>query len=766
MSRLYAAAARGSISRMAGALGFAHRPARSVCMTSRGRLLLPFLLLAAGLLATAAAAFAVARAENGRREARFEQVTDSVVGAIEGRMLAQLTLLRGAAGFFNASDRVTRGDFANYVERLRLESNYPGVLGIGYAAYAPDRPALDAIVAEARRDIPDFAHRPVGERPDYSTILYLHPLDRLNRAALGYDMLSEATRRAAMAAAARSGSGVMSGRVRLVQEIDPVKQPGFLIYLPLFRPASPGEPQRLYGWVYSPLRAHDLFGAIFAGHDLGGVTVEIYDEQVGEERLLYRNAAPEPGASETISRQVEIAGRTWIVRTASTAAFEGTRLLGPGLVGGGGALISLLVFFLSLQQVRAAGRIERQVAARTAELQAANIRLQAEVDARTEAEAKVAQMQKLEAIGQLTGGIAHDFNNMLTVIIGNLDIAQRRASDPERAGRAIANAREGAAKAAELTQRLLAFGRQQALAPRVLDVNRLIDGMSELLRRAIGEAIRLDRNLAGDLWPVCADATQLESAILNLAINARDAMAQGGVLGIDTANASLGESDVLRPADLAPGDYVAIALRDTGHGMSPDVAARALDPFFTTKPAGRGTGLGLSQVFGFVKQSGGHLTLASEIGAGTIVTIYLPRHEGAEDAAEVEREVTSLPRGSAQTILVVEDEAAVREMSCDTLRELGYIVLEAADGEQALAALDRHPGVDLLFTDVVMPGMNGRQLAEAALALRPALKILYTTGYARDALAADGRLEAGVSLLQKPFTAAALAARVREALES
>ena len=510
-------------------------------MTSpRGRAL-PILVFIVGLLASLTAALVLAQAERGRQQARFDGLADSAESAIQSRMLAQLTLLRGAAGFFNASDQVTREDFRRYVSRLRLEQNYPGVLGVGYAAYASDRAALDRITEAARADgQPDFTPRPPGERQGYSAIVYLEPMNRLNAAAIGFDMMSEATRRAAMLSARDQDMAVLSGKVRLVQEIDPVKQPGFLVYVPLYRNAF--DRSSLYGWVYSPLRAHDQFQAIFAGRDLRELVVEIYDERVAPDRLLFASGTRERQPSFEQVRQVAIAGHPWTLRISSSPAFGSSSPLAiAALVGTGGALISLLLAFLMYQQVRAKEETAREVRLRTAELRESNERLIAEGHAREEAEAKVVQMQKMEAIGQLAGGVAHDFNNMLTVVIGNLDIAGRRMDKPDRVRRAIAHSREAADKAAELTQRLLAFGRQQALIPTVIDPNKLVAGMSELIRRSIGQSVRLETVLAGGLWRICTDSAQLENAILNLAINARDAMPEGGSLTIETANCHLDE---------------------------------------------------------------------------------------------------------------------------------------------------------------------------------------------------------------------------------
>jgi PAS domain S-box-containing protein len=377
------------------------------------------------------------------------------------------------------------------------------------------------------------------------------------------------------------------------------------------------------------------------------------------------------------------------------------------------------------------------------------------------------QAQKMEAIGQLTGGVAHDFNNLLTVILGNLETIARHAS-PEngRLRRSVDQATRGAQRAATLTQQLLAFSRRQPLNPKPTEVNRLVGGMSDLIRRALGENIAIETVLGAGVWRIHIDPHQLESALLNLAVNARDAMREGGRLTIETANAHLDERYSARYAELEPGQYVMICVSDTGTGMSKDVMARAFDPFFTTKPIGEGTGLGLSQVYGFVKQSGGHVKLYSEAGEGTSVKLYLPRYVGLQPQPEPEPVSFERSGDTSEVILVVEDDDDVRSYSTDALRGLGFSVLEAIDGPAALRVLDRHPEVQLLFTDVGLPGINGRELMTQAQLRRPGLKVLFTSGYARNAIVHQGRLDAGVQLLTKPFTREQLAARVRDVLDS
>ncbi|WP_416763067.1 ATP-binding protein [Roseateles sp. So40a] len=394
-------------------------------------------------------------------------------------------------------------------------------------------------------------------------------------------------------------------------------------------------------------------------------------------------------------------------------------------------------------------------------------RVEQELAHRLRTEEALRQSQKMEAVGQLTGGIAHDFNNMLAVVVSALDLLARKyLQDDPLAMRYVDAARNGTKRAAQLTHRLLAFSRQQPLRPEALNANRLVSGMSDLLRHALGASIQLEAVQAGGLWRTHADPNQLENAILNLAVNARDAMPDGGRLTIETGNAFLDDRYAAEQVGLLPGQYVMVAVTDTGNGMTPEVISRAFDPFFTTKEVGRGTGLGLSQVYGFVKQSGGHVKIYSEPGQGTTVKIYLPRllHAQDEDAQTSPAPLTAHADGR-ETVLVVEDEAAVRAMSVDALSELGYRVLEADGAEAALRLLDAHPEIALMFADVVMPGMNGRKLADEARRRRPDLKVLFTTGYTRNAVVHNGVLDAGVDLLGKPFTLEELGASVRAVLD-
>ncbi|MCP3442353.1 PAS domain-containing sensor histidine kinase [Bradyrhizobium sp. CCGUVB14] len=381
---------------------------------------------------------------------------------------------------------------------------------------------------------------------------------------------------------------------------------------------------------------------------------------------------------------------------------------------------------------------------------------------------QLAASQKLEAIGQLSGGIAHDFNNLLMIVLGNLENAERNSRNigGPNLHRALANAKRGAQRATALTSRLLAFSRRQALDPKPINLNSFLGGMQEFLQRTLGERIEVQTVGGAGLWQIEADLNHLESTIVNLAINARDAMPNGGKLTIEATNVSADEDYSRANPELIVGQYVVICVSDTGSGMTPEILNHVFEPFFTTKEPGQGTGLGLSQVYGFVKQSGGHVKIYSEVGEGTSIKMYFPRYTGSAqpDADDTEEFISE--GASIETILVVEDDADLRGYLSDVLRDLNYRVLSAGSAQAALTILlQENQQVDLLLTDVVMPGINGRELGKRARAIRPHLRILYMTGYSRNAVVHHGRLDEGVDLLEKPVTQARLALKVREILD-
>jgi len=484
-----------------------------------------------------------------------------------------------------------------------------------------------------------------------------------------------------------------------------------------------------------------------------------------------------------VSRRIK-ADHPGVLVLQTSAAFTSTQNRADGLAGGADSylvepiepdeLIATVQALLRLHSAERALRrsnetLESKVTERTQEIVEINQRLTEEIRQRAEAEEIVRHAQKLDILGQLTGGMAHDFNNMLTIIIGNLETLQRQLDAPqadlEKVRRSAENAFKGARRAGAITQRLLAFSRRQSLTPEPVDVNRMIDSMGDLLRQTLGDEIVLRHDRAESLWLTHVDPNQLESAILNLALNARDAMPDGGQIVIGTENAELDHS-LAAQLDVAAGSYVVLSIADSGSGMTPSVMKLVFEPFFTTKDVGHGTGLGLSQVYGFVKQSAGQVKIYSEPGEGTTVRIYLPRLMADNEQIQIAEQAPTVPRGDfSQTVLVVEDDPDVRAHSIEALTDLGYLVLDAANGKSALKILAGAPRISLLFTDIGLPGgMNGRQLAAEASRQQPGIKVLFATGYGRNTVVGDGQIDPHTQLVTKPFSHALLAVKIHDLL--
>lgn len=736
----------------------------------------PFLVLLVGLSISLGLGYQLERAAEARMRLRFDALTAESIAAIESKMSVQFDMLRGLTGLFDSSEFVTADEFAAYSATLDLPRNYPGVIGVGYQVNIDDPANIPAVIAKygALNRVPGFHYWPEGRRARHSSIVYVEPRTPAALLGLGFDGFSEVNRASGMYKAESSHKPAISGKIRLFSGADDRRRAGLLIYMPHYAKSGPDK-GKIMGWLFSAVRADDLFSGLTESEEDSDINVSIYAGTPSPATLIFspKRAASKP--SLKTSRKIRVEGDSWTIVLESTPKFDSSVAHDlPLTVTIGGILFSLLLAYTIMRQQRSVVMVEQLVAQRTAELQESNDLLRAESSSREIAEQQLRQLQKMEAIGQLTGGIAHDFNNMLAVIIGSLDLARQRIDgDPAKLTRLIDHAMEGARHAAALTQRLLAFARRQTLTPELIAPDRLVSSMSDLLRRSLGENVRLEVIADSGTWTVSADPTQLESALLNLAINARDAMPRGGELVIQTGNQVLDAAYCRATPDATPGEYVMISVSDNGVGMPPEVLEKAVDPFFSTKDVGKGSGLGLSQVFGFVRQSGGHMRLFSEPGFGTTVEIYLPRSTPAPAAAGEDTSPTSpvadapFPIGTPdELVLLVEDEAKVRLMTVEALRDLGYTVLHAPNGDEALRLLEITPNVKLLFTDIMMPCMNGRELAEIALRRWPHLKLLYATGYTPDAIMAEGMVEPGVILLSKPFTIAKLAAKVRAAIDA
>ncbi|MFH6787146.1 MULTISPECIES: CHASE domain-containing protein [Methylobacterium] len=710
----------------------------------------------------------------------FLHATDIELRTVEDQFRTYTALLRGGAGLFAAhADTVTLAQFRAYVQRIEFQTLYPGFLGIGFTPAVPASERERFAERAQTLGVPGFRVRPPSDNPLLSPVLFAEPPNARNQAAIGYDVMSDPVRRDMVERARDTGLPAASARIQLVQEIDANKQAGFLVAMPVYAggtvPAEVEERRRRYlGFVFGAFRADDLFNSIVAAEAEEDAAFAIYDGAPGPATLLHRSARDPAAVAGRLTREatIELGGRTW------TVAFE--QRLSPrrasalpeiGLVCGGGLLATALLGFAAFRQRRTQDEIRRlnasleaRVEDRTRDLRDAAESLRQAGEERARMEEVLRQSQKMEAVGQLTGGLAHDFNNLLAGISGSLELIETRIGQgrSKDVAKYIAAAQGASKRAAALTHRLLAFSRRQTLAPKAVDVNRLVDGMLDLIQRTVGPGIDVRHAGADDLWPALVDPSQLENALLNLCINARDAMPDGGRVVIETGNRWIDRRQA-EALDMPEGQYLSLCVTDTGTGMPPEVVARAFDPFFTTKPLGAGTGLGLSMIYGFAKQSGGQVRITSEVGAGTMVCLYLPRHRGEAEDDGLDPEKRPMAQAEAgETVLIVDDEPTVRMLVTDVLSDLGYTAIEAADGAGGLRVLQSDARIDLLVTDVGLPGgMNGRQLADAARVARPDLKVLFITGFAETALVTDGRLEPGMAVLTKPFAVEALAARIR-----
>ncbi len=821
---------------------------------------------------------------------QVQELTDLIVR----RVAAYEQVLLGTRGFLSSSERVTRGEFGSYVASLQLEQLFPGIQGVALSEIIP-KGKLKAHVAAIRHlGFPGYNVRPQGQRDVYTAITLIEPFSEMNQRAFGYDMFSEPTRREAMERARDTGNAALSRKVTLVQEGDAEAQPGFLMYVPVYRKEArlhsiEARRANIVSWVYAPFRMNDFMKGL-GGERSPEVQITIYDgEGFSPDRCIYGCSRIDSNTSIfKTTANLDIAGHTWTMDFGSAPGFD-ARMNSerPELIAISGTalslLLALLVWLLTTGRNRAHalaldmtrqlkesefrwkyalegagdgvwdwtrednvaryskrwkemlgyeeaeiknepgewlhlihpddvgrvreiwgsfvegknqvysaefrmrckdgswkwihsrgaavnrdgnGRILRAIGTHadiTPRKEAERLELE-RTTALNEARDSLRHAQKLEAVGKLTGGVAHDFNNVLQIMSGNIQLLQFMLAGKEEVEKRLDSMLSAVDRGSKLSSQLLAFARRQPLQPTVINLHAILRNMDDLLHRALGPSIRLDVEASEGLWNVFADASQLENVILNLVINARDAMPEGGTLRIALNNATLRNKFDNLPQEVVEGDYVLLMVADSGTGMSPEILEQVFEPFFTTKPAGEGTGLGLSMAYGFVKQSGGHIQIESELGKGTTIRIYLPRSLH-EEARKPETQVVPVTGGN-ETILLVEDDIDVQTTVLGILKTLGYQVLTAENGERGLEIIKSGEKIDVLFTDVVMPGvLSAPELAKQARQILPDIAILFTSGYTRNALITGGRLEEGVQLLSKPYARDQLAEKIRHVLQ-
>jgi PAS domain S-box-containing protein len=821
---------------------------------------------------------------------QVQEMTDVIVQ----RMAAYEQVLLGTKGFLTSSEEVTRSEFRSYIDSLQLEELFPGIQGVGLAEIV-DKDELERHIAAIRsQGFPDYTIRPYTERDAYTSITLIEPFNEMNQRALGYDMFSDLTRRKAMERARDTGNASLSGAVTLVQESDAESQPGFLMYVPVYKKTAvldsiDARRANIIGWVYAPFRMHDFMEGL-GGDRSPDLQLTIYDgETFAADQCIYGCGRTDFKTSLfKTSTNIDIAGHTWTMDFVSTSRFQQRAASErPKFIATSGIALSLLLAFLVWLLTTGTNRAYALALEMTRQLNESEFRWKyalegagdgvwdwdlehnitkfskrwkqmlgyedteiannpeewerlihpeekahvlkawetfaegegqvysdeyrmhckdgswkwihsrgaavnrdgrgrvlraigthSDISARKEAERQelertralneardsLRHAQKLEAVGKLTGGVAHDFNNVLQIISGNIQLLQFMLAGNEEVESRLTGMLNAVDRGSKLSSQLLAFARRQPLQPAVLNLNTTLQNMDDLLHRALGPSIDLQVKVCENLWNTFADPSQLENVILNMVINARDAMPKGGRLLIEMDNTVLQSKFANLPQEIVPGDYVLLSICDTGTGMSADTLEQVFEPFFTTKPAGEGTGLGLSMAYGFVKQSDGHIQIESAQGKGTTIRIYLPRSLEKETVRPARK--ANLITGGNETILVVEDDMDVQTTVLGVLKTLGYTVLAAENADRALEILKSGIAIDMLFTDVVMPGhLSAPDLAKQARQIMPGIAVLFTSGYTRNALVSGGRLEEGVQLLSKPYTRDQLAERIRQVLQ-
>jgi signal transduction histidine kinase/CheY-like chemotaxis protein len=730
-------------------------------------------------------------AEQARIRAEFERHTQKAVLSVQAKLDNAVHQVQSLSDFYTAVPDVDPATFSTFALRT-LELN-PGIQALSWnpRVAGGNREDFERRARESGYGGYRIVERneegrlvPAAPRDEHVVVLHIEPHEA-NAAAAGYDLASEGVRRDALRRACDTGQPAATGLLHLIQE--KTGKRGLLIFAPVYSAGpvpvdSESRRQKLRGFAIGVLRLDQVLGAALEHHADPDVRIAVRDDSAaGPDRLLWSDGPgafdPAPVAPEMggllRSGRLTFGGRNWSVLALATPAYTVTaQTWRPWITLSGGMLFMGVLAAFLLMVTGKAVLIERLGAERAAELSAANVTLQREMEIRKRAqeelqrkEVELRQAQKMEAIGRLAGGIAHDFNNLLTAILGygNLLELKMEPGDPSRGDvEEILNAGK---RATDLTRQLLAFSRRQVLVPKVLDLNAVVFDVVKILKRLIGEHIELVTRVQPGLGRVMADPSQVEQVIMNLAINARDAMSKGGTLTIETQDVYLDESYPQIHPEVLPGPYVMLTVSDTGAGMDPETQAMIFEPFFTTKERGKGTGLGLSTVYGIVRQSDGYIRVYSEPGRGSTFKVYLPR---ADKGAETHKSaiIADAPKGGSESILVVEDEAPVRKLLCNVLRTRGYKVAEAGNGAEALETKQKTPApIQLLITDLVMPGIGGRELAEQMTGAQPGLKVLYVSGYTEDAVMRKGELGVGSAFLSKPFTPETLLRQVRTLLD-
>lgn len=829
-----------------------------------------------GAMCTGITAYSFWRVGETRARYRFDQAAERATDQIGDHLRTYIAMLNGGAGLFSGSEDVTPEEFARFASRLRLTEEYPGAQGIGFLNVARTPAEADAILRRLRARYGEkFEITPDPSDPNVRAVIeYIEPLDARNRAAVGRDLWAEPRRREAIERARDTGFAACTATVTLAQEIDSEKQPGFLIFVPVYSggetPTAVEERRaRITGYIFSPFRAHDLMSQIIRRGDDLGLTLSVYNGPAEADSLLYEFKG-QNGVHSSLNRTMtlEIGGQTWTIRAHAARSFsDGSTTLVLAVTCGLGLLLTASLAFTTLVQARtrlrealSADRLAqseeryRSLVAATASIvwttnpdgefiepqtsweaftgqpwdahrgrgwldavhQADRERLSnawrvaqtsrttfeeegrlwnqstrthrwfvmrgvpmlgpdgeitewvglvRDIQERRHLEENLLQSRKLESLGRLAGGIAHDFNNLLTAIIGSADLASLEPTQTQVMREYMKTIREAAERSAVLTRHLLSFARKQVIEPRNVAINDLVKNLVPILERVLGENVRLVTSLPPDTGLTRIDPGQFEQVLVNLATNARDAMPGGGILTVQTANAELTPEYARTHDGVTPGSYIMLLVSDTGVGMDATVQQHIFEPFFTTKEAGKGTGLGLATCYGIVRQAGGFIWVYSEPGKGTLFRIFLPRSDGIADSTVTPPE--EMPIFGTETVLVVEDEPMVRQIAAAALRGFGYSVLSATSSEEAIAIANAFAGdIHLLVTDVVLPGISGKECADRLRLVRPNIKVLFCSGYTDSVISHHGVLDQGIAFLQKPYTPRLLARKARNLLDA